>query len=239
MLWQGVLADSTEQGKADMQLNAIEKMTINNPLRRLMQRRLEGPRLLAMTGRLDGKRVLEIGCGQGFGMKIILEQFGAASVQGFDLDPRMVRRAQKRMRRYASRAEVSVGDATAIAAADESFDAVFDFGVLHHVEIWEDAVREIARVLKPGGIFAFEEVSKEALDSWIYRLLFKHPEQDRFTVDDFVAALERHGIVVDDNLRSFWSGDFFAGVGQRTKRIRLSDDEAVAKITGTFTVRPR
>jgi len=222
-----------------MQLNAIEKMMINNPLRRFVQRRYETPRLLAMTGPLDGKRALEIGCGQGFGMKIILEQFGAASVQGFDLDPKMVGRAQKRMRRYASRAAVSVGDATAIPAEDESIDAVFDFGVLHHVEIWEDAVREVARVLKPGGLFVFQEVSKRALDSWIYRALFKHPEENRFTVDDFVAALERHGIVVDDNLRSLLSGDFFAGVGRRTKRIRLSDDEAVAKITGTFTVRPR
>ncbi|HEY5331585.1 MAG TPA: class I SAM-dependent methyltransferase [Acidobacteriaceae bacterium] len=222
-----------------MQLNAIERMMVNNPFRRFVQRRYEAPRLLAITGRLDGKRALEIGCGQGFGMKIILDQFGAASVQGIDLDPRMVARAQKRLRRFASRAEVSVGDATAIAAEDESFDAVFDFGVLHHVEIWEDAVREVARVLKPGGLFVFGEVSKEALDTWIYRALFKHPEENRFTVDDFVAALERHGIVVDDTVRNFWSGDFFSGVGRRTKRIRLSDDEAVAKITGTFTVRPR
>jgi len=211
----------------------------NNPYRRFMQRCYETPKLLAMTGRLDGKRALEIGCGQGFGMKIILEQFGAASVQGFDIDPRMIARAQKQIRRYASRAEVSVGDATAIAAPDASFDVVFDFGVLHHVEIWEDAVREVARVLKPGGLFVFEEVTKQALDSWIYRALFKHPEQNRFVVSDFVSTLERHGIVVDDNLRSYWSGDFFAGVGRRTRRIRLSDDEALAKIAGSVTDRRR
>jgi ubiquinone/menaquinone biosynthesis C-methylase UbiE len=222
-----------------MQLNAIEKMMLNNPIRRLAQRRYEAPMLLGMTGSLDGKRALEIGCGAGFGMKIILEQFGVASVRGIDLDPRMVARAQKRIRRYASRAEVSVGDVTAIPAENESFDAVFDFSVLHHVETWEDGVREVARVLKPGGLFVFREASKQALNRWSYLALFRHPEENRFSADDFVAALERHGIVVADNLKSLWEGDFFAGVGRRTKRIRLSDDEALAKIAGSVTARPR
>jgi ubiquinone/menaquinone biosynthesis C-methylase UbiE len=222
-----------------MQLNIIEKMMLNNPLLRLAQRLYEAPRLAAMTGRLEGKRALEIGCGRGFGMKIILKQFGVASVQGIDLDPRSVAGAQKRIRRYGARAEASVGDVTAIPAEDESFDVVFDFSVLHHVELWEDGLREVARVLKPGGLFVFREASKQALDRWSYRVLFNHPKKDRFTVDDFVAALERHGIVVGDDLKSLWAGDFFAGVGRRTKRIRLSDDEALAKITGTFTVRPR
>ena len=223
-----------------MKLNAIEKILLHNPVRRFAQRRYEAPMLFGIAGPQEGKRALEIGCGAGFGMKIILEKFGAASVRGIDIDPRMVARAQKRIRRYGSRAEVSVGDVTAIAAEDQSFDVVFDFSVLHHVEKWEDGVREVARVLKPNGLFVFREATKQALDRWSYRLLFKHPEGNRFTLEDFVGALVRHGIVVDEaNLKDLWSGDFFAGVGQRTKRIRLSDDEAVAKITGTFTLRPR
>ncbi len=196
--------------------------------------------LFGMTGPLEGERALEIGCGAGFGMNIILEKFGAASVRGIDIDPEMVARAQKHMRHYGARAEVSVGDVTAIPAEDQSFDVVFDFGVLHHVESWEDGIREVARVLKPNGLFVFREATKQALDRWIYRLLFKNPEKNRFTLDEFVAALVRHGIAVEDaNLKDLWDGDFFAGVGKRTKRTRQSDDEAVAKITGTFTLRPR
>ncbi len=176
-----------------MRLNALEKMLLNNPARRMVQEFYEAPLLLRMAGRLDGKRAIEIGCGQGFGMEIILRQFGAARVFGIDLDPEMIARAQRRILPYAGRADVSVGNATAIPAADESFDAVFDFGVVHH----------------------FEEVSKQALDRWLYRALFEHPKENRFTAENFVAALESHGIAVSDRLVSFFFGDLFAGVGHR------------------------
>jgi ubiquinone/menaquinone biosynthesis C-methylase UbiE len=197
-----------------MLLNAVETILVNNPARRMVQRFYETPLLLRMTHRLDQKRVLEIGCGQGFGMEIILRQFGAATVSGIDLDPRMVARAQKRIAPYAGRADVSVGDVTAIQADDESFDAVFDFGVIHHVPFWEDAISEVRRVLKPGGIFVFEEVSRQALDRWIYRTFLDHPAENRFTAREFVAVLERCGIKVANNLASFCFGDFFAGVGR-------------------------
>lgn len=196
-----------------MRLNAAEKLLINNPVRRWVQQHYEIPKLLRMAHRLDGRRALEIGCGPGFGMELILEHFGAATVRGIDIDPGMVKRAQSRTSRYGDRADVSTGDASQILAADGSFDAVFDFGIIHHIVDWEKAVREVRRVLKPGGIFVFEEVSKQALDRWIYRRLFEHPDQNRFTIEDFVTALERHGLFVGDNLESFWFGDFFAGVG--------------------------
>lgn len=198
-----------------MRLNAIETVLLNNPARRMIQRFYETPLLLSMAHRLDGKRALEIGCGQGFGMEIILRQFSAANVSGIDLDPKMVARAQRRILPYAQRADVSLGDATAIQAPAQSFDAVFDFGVIHHVVAWEDAISEVGRVLKPGGIFLFEEVSRQALNRWTNRALFDHPNENRFTAQEFVAALNRHGIVVGGRLRNICFGDFFAGVGYR------------------------
>jgi len=84
-----------------MRLNAIERVMLNNPARRMVQRFYEAPLLLRLTGRLDGKCALEIGCGQGFGMEIILRQFGAERVSGIDLDPQMVNRAQERILPFA------------------------------------------------------------------------------------------------------------------------------------------
>jgi ubiquinone/menaquinone biosynthesis C-methylase UbiE len=198
-----------------MLLNRAEKMLLNNPIRRAVQRFYEVPLLLRMSHRLDGKNVLEIGCGQGFGMELILTYFGAATVSGIDLDPGMIARAQRRMSPYRDRANVFAGDVTAIQSPDESFDAVFDFGIVHHVPVWRDSIREVKRVLKPGGLFLFEEVSKQALDRWAYRTFFDHPAENRFTMHEFVEELERHRISVGPNLTSFFFGDFFAGVGNR------------------------
>jgi SAM-dependent methyltransferase len=157
---------------------------------------------------------LEIGCGQGFGIELLLRDFGAATVHGIDLDPAMVARARARVESFSARARVSVGDAAAIDAPDGSYDAVADFGVVHHVPAWQDAVREVRRVLRPGGIFLFEEVSRQALDRWIYRTLFDHPKDDRFTIGQFTAALETNGIALCRPVTTFCFGDFFAGAGQ-------------------------
>jgi SAM-dependent methyltransferase len=113
---------------------------------------------------------------------------------------------------------MSLGNVTTIQAADESFDAVFDFGVIHHVPAWEDAIREVRRVLEPGGIFVFEEVSKQALDRWIYRALFEHPKENRFTAENFVADTgEPRNRSRQRQAGQLFLGDFFAGVGRRDR----------------------
>jgi ubiquinone/menaquinone biosynthesis C-methylase UbiE len=199
-----------------MKLNFWERLLINNPVRSLVQRHVEVPLLLRLGGRLDGKEVLEIGCGRGVGVEVILEKFGATRVTAFDLDPRMIEIARKRLASYSNqRLRLFVGDATSIEAPDRAFDAVFDFGIIHHIPIWQKAVAEVARVLKPGGLFFFEEVTKQALDRWFYRTLFDHPKENRFGVEDFVAEVERQCMKVGNQTAPLMFGDFFAGVARR------------------------
>lgn len=200
-----------------MKLNRVEKALMNNPVRAALQRRYEAPLLERLGGRVDGGRVLEIGCGRGVGTEIILERFRAGEVHAFDLDPDMLRRAGSRFRRYPpGRVRLSVGDAAAIAASDGSFDAVFDFGIVHHVPEWRRAVSEVARVLRPGGRFFFEEVTRHALDRWVYRTFLDHPREDRFTAREFVDEVERRGIRVEGNYVVRVFGDFVFGVGRRS-----------------------
>jgi len=199
-----------------MKLNRWEKALMNNPVREWIQRLYEGPLLRRMGGRVDGLRVLEIGCGRGVGTRIILEQFGAGEVLALDLDPDMVRLARRRLAPYAPRrCRVEVGDAASIPEPDASFDAVFDFGILHHVPDWPAAVAEVARVLRPGGRFFFEEVTRSALDRWAYRTFLEHPPANRFRTAEFLAELEHRGIRVAGNYVERFFGDFVLGVGSR------------------------
>jgi len=140
-----------------MILSRLEFLLMNNPLRRAVQWYFEARRFLRMGGPLPGARAMEIGCGQGVGAEIIQDVFGAATVDAFDLDPRMVAIARRRLSSRGSQVRLWVGDATNIRAPDGAYDAVFDFGVIHHVSNWRKVLAEINRVLLPGGLLFAEE----------------------------------------------------------------------------------
>jgi ubiquinone/menaquinone biosynthesis C-methylase UbiE len=178
-----------------MRLNTLEFMLVNNALRAASQRWVETPLLIGTRGSLNGRRVLEIGCGRGVGVEILLA-LGAEHVTGFDLDPKMIALAEKRLETFGDCARVFVGNAEAIDAPGASFDAVVDYGVIHHIPQWQQALREIARVLKPGGIFYFEDLLKGLISTWPAQLLFEHPQATQFYGWEFRIELECAGLRV-------------------------------------------
>lgn len=176
-------------------LNRFERWLMNNPARVASQRFVELPFLGRWAeDRLD--RVLEIGCGRGVGSELLLEKLGARHVDAFDPDEEMVRLARRRLESFGDRVELWAGSATQIPRPDASYDAVFDFGVLHHVLNWRDALREIHRVLRPGGRLIGEEMLERFIVHPISRRLFDHPLQDRFSFSRLTAALEAEGFRV-------------------------------------------
>jgi ubiquinone/menaquinone biosynthesis C-methylase UbiE len=202
-----------------MKLNAAETVLVNNPVRALVQRWYESRLLMELGGRLDSARVLDAGCGRGVGVQILLEQFGAARVYAIDLDPKQIRRAQRRLAdRPSDRALLAVGSVEGLPFPDESFDAVFDFGVRHHAPDWQAAVAQIGRVLRPGGRFFFEEVTRAALNRRLYRTFLRHPAENRFSEAEFVAELAVHGIELLADPRRILANDIFIGVGVRRRR---------------------
>ena len=179
-----------------MLLNRLEKALMNNPVRSAFQRHLEAPQLLRLGGPLAGGVALEVGCGRGVGVELIFECFGAERVEAFDLDPHMVALARRRLASRGDAVRVREGDASAIEAEDARYDAVFDFGILHHVPRWRDAIGEIHRVLKPGGRFFGEEVSERALENPVIRRLLAHPREDRFAFEEFCGELTARGFTL-------------------------------------------
>lgn len=200
-----------------MQLNWFEDAVVNSPPRRWLQRWYETPLLRQLGGPLPpGAEALEIGCGPGYGSRLILERFGAARVDACDLDPRQVIRARRRLSRLGDRVRLATADVTDLApfTGRRTYDAVFDFGIVHHVPSWRDAIAEVSRVLRPGGVFYFEEVTKQALDRPVFQMLTDHPKLDRFSDTDFVTELARHGLAVAEH-RTMAFGDFVIGAAVR------------------------
>lgn len=195
-----------------MKLNLAERLLVNNSVRTLVQRFYEGPLLRSLGGAVNGGMALEIGCGRGAGVEVILQQFHAAHVSGIDLDPLQIERARNRLQgKYDGRFTLIQGDAELLPFADASFDAVFDFGALHHVPDWQRAISEIRRVLKPGGTFFFEEVTRAALERWIYRTFLQHPAENRFSEAEFLQEVGAHGMKPASATRRVLFGDIFIG----------------------------
>ncbi len=176
-----------------MKLNRLEFLLMNNPIRAAVQRWVEAPLLIGRGKPFAGKRVLEVGCGRGVGLEILLD-LGAQEATGLDLDPRMVALAGRRLAGLDHRASVLVGDAEAIHAPDGAYDAVIDFGILHHVPGWRRAPREIARVLRPGGAFYFEDLLRGFVTAPVIRALLAHPRASQFTAEEFRRELEAAGM---------------------------------------------
>lgn len=195
-----------------MKLNFAETLLVNNNVRAVVQRLYEGPLLRRVGGPVRGGVVLEIGCGRGAGVELILRQFDAAHVYGIDLDPLQIERARKRLQnKCRGRFTLMQGDVERLSFADSSFDAVFDFGALHHLADWQRGIAEIGRVLKPGGTFFFEEVTRAALERWIYRRFLEHPADNRFSEAEFMEEVVSHGMKPASAVRRILFGDIFIG----------------------------
>ena len=118
-----------------------------------------------------------------------------------DLDEDIIREAREYVNGVQKqRIHLYVGDPMHLPYRDRAVDAVFGFGVLHHLPDWRGGIREVARVLKPGGVFFLEEFYPPFYLNFLVRRLVTHPEEDRFFSQDLREALAEHGLPVQDTL---------------------------------------
>ncbi|MBN1916147.1 methyltransferase domain-containing protein [Candidatus Dojkabacteria bacterium] len=105
-----------------------------------LERRLKMVRKLVI---LDDKKILDAGCGIG----MFMEKFSefSSNIYGFDPDPRKIELAKKKFK------NVTISGAEKLPYKNNSFDIIWFHEVLEHVDNDRKSVRELVRVLKPGG----------------------------------------------------------------------------------------
>jgi ubiquinone/menaquinone biosynthesis C-methylase UbiE len=183
-----------------MKLNSIERLVVNNPLRRAGQF-LEMQWFSRRLPVSPGARILEIGCGRGAGGQLIIEKFSPDLLCLMDLDIQMVSKA----RNFLSAIKVNNisylnAGATFLPFNSHTFDAIFGFGFLHHVLEWQHSITEIARVLRPGGTYYMEELYPEIYQNMVTRHLLVHPETNRFDSLDLINAIKNEGLDIAHKL---------------------------------------
>jgi len=127
--------------------------------------------------RCRGLKTLEIGVGLGADHQSYAE--GGADLWGIDLTQRSVDHTTRRLKLFGLHSRLAVGDAERLPFADDTFDLVYSWGVLHHSPDTPQAFREVRRVLKPGGaarIMIYSKWSLVGMMLWIrYGLLCARP----------------------------------------------------------------
>jgi SAM-dependent methyltransferase len=108
------------------------------------------PAMLEFIGDVDGKRVLDAGCGEGYNTRLLAGR--GARMVGVDISPRMIEFARQEERREPLGIRYEMASFSDLAVfGDASFDLVVSFMALMDGPDFEGAVEEISRVLLPGG----------------------------------------------------------------------------------------
>ena len=115
-----------------------------------------------------GRRVLEIGVGMGADYLEWLK--AGALATGIDISQTSLEQARRRCTLAGLTPDLQVGDAEKLSFADNTFDLVYSYGVLHHSPDTQQCIREALRVLKPGGqlkIMLYHHPSLTGLLLWL------------------------------------------------------------------------
>lgn len=113
-------------------------------------------RYLLAARAVAGRTVLDIACGEGYGSAMLAQ--AAAKVTGVDISQEVIAHAQAKYR--AGNLDFRRGSCTAIPLQDACVDAVVSFETIEHHDQHLAMMREIKRVLKPGGVLIISSPDK-------------------------------------------------------------------------------
>ena len=157
-------------------------------------------------------RLLDIACGTGRFLDFVKQTWPRLPVVGLDLSEAYCRHAQSHLSRW-SRVSLIVGNAEAIPAPDSSFDAVTCIFTFHELppQARRNAIRECARVLKPGGrlvlLDSLQRGDVRDYDGMLERFPqnYHEPYFGSYIAEDFSAIARRFGLMHRRDVTAFVS----------------------------------
>lgn len=106
---------------------------------------------------VDGRKVLDIACGEGYGSQLLSQK--AAHVTGVDVDSNIIKKAARKYKK--GTLHFLVGDAANIPCPDNDFDVVVSFETIEHLDDQEAALVEMVRVLRSDGLLILSTPNKD------------------------------------------------------------------------------
>ena len=128
-----------------------------------------------------GERLLDVGCGAGAVIGVIASAFPGLHLAGVDREPKQVEAATAHLAALGvPSADLRVGDANRLPWPDRHFDHAYLMWFVEHVQGIEPILREIRRVLKPGGTITINETEYESYHVWPENADWEYLEEAMF-----------------------------------------------------------
>ena len=169
---------SIESLENEMRLGKTEFYAMNNPVRRMVQKYVEFRLFRYFLKKrgvdLSGEVIIDAGCGSGYSSRLIMEAFSPSELIAFDIMPEQIAIAKRRYQGISFK----TGDLTRINIPAGKADAVFVFGILHHIPDWRKGLDKISTFLKQSGVLLVDE------------------PRSRFTWDEFEQGISESGFTI-------------------------------------------
>ena len=155
--------------------------------------------------KVEPRVILDLHCALGASSWQLAKRFPGALVIPCDPAIELLKRhvvAKKRFLRFGKNSTRICGEALALPIAAKSVDLIWS----NLFPLSFDApaiIREIKRVLKPGGVLLFAESTKRYIHSWMIRWLFRHPMEAQKTADEYIALIRACGFELPPERLSF------------------------------------
>jgi ubiquinone/menaquinone biosynthesis C-methylase UbiE len=162
--------------------------------------------------------IVDVGCGWGRSFKLLHERFAPTRLIGIDIDPEMLAASRAEVARHALPVEFRLENSSRLSLPSECADMVFSHQTFHHLVDQESAIREVHRVLKPGGVLLFAESTRAYIHSWIIRLLFRHDMSVQKSAAEYLGMIRAARFAVDQRSISYpylWWSRTDLGVRER------------------------